>query len=256
MVIDFSRTKTDQSGENQLPKHLFANPYCPSVCVILGMALHVFGTTFRPNNDDKTLLFVGSSYSIFSRWLEKGLEEIDNLGFRIKDFGSHSFRKGIATYCSGFIGGPSVIAIFLRAGWSLGHVQDRYIKFSDGSDQFCGRIAAGLNFHGGSQFAVLPPHFESSEVLTHDQWMDICPGYNDYPSGFQACLPYFLASLVFHYDWWAAKNAMGKYVNISSKHPILQARVVTSGIISTLKEKVLGNFVSECSISGSFHYRR
>ncbi len=42
-----------------------------------------------------------------------------------EDFGTHSFRKGVASYVAGVIGGPGIVAIFLRAGWSLGQVLDR-----------------------------------------------------------------------------------------------------------------------------------
>jgi hypothetical protein len=74
------------------------------------------------------------------------LATIPNLGYNFSDFGAHSFRKAIATYASGFIGGHSVIAIFLLAGWSLGQVQGRYITYSNGGDHFCGRVAAGETF--------------------------------------------------------------------------------------------------------------
>lgn len=38
----------------------------------------------------------------------------------MREIGSHSFRKGISTFLSSVCSGPSVIAIYLRAGWSLG----------------------------------------------------------------------------------------------------------------------------------------
>jgi len=85
-------------------------------------------------------------------------------------------------------------------------VQDRYITYSDSGDHLCGRVAAGLNFNGGSKFAVLPPHFANSGVLLEDEWQNICPCYNEYPEGFQACLPYLLASLVHHYEWLTEKD--------------------------------------------------
>ena len=126
------------------------------------------------------------------------------------DVGTHSFRKGVATFCSGFIGGPSVIAIFLRAGWSLGQVQDRYIQFCEGGDQLAGRIAAGLNYNTGADFAVLPPHF-SGHALTPEEWLIILPYYESYPVNFQAVLPFLLASLVYHWDWIGAKDEHGEY---------------------------------------------
>jgi len=251
MVIDMSKHKGDETGEHIQPKHLYANPYNPEVCVILAMALHVFAISFRMDNDDKSLLFLGSPYDVFTKWLPTALVNIANLGYKVTDIGTHSFRKGIATYCAGFIGGPSVIAIFLRAGWSLGQVQDRYITHSEGADHLCGRVAAGLNFMSGSNFAVLPPHFANSNVLSEEEWNFICPCYSDYPEGFQACLPYFLASLVYHYDWITATDDNGNYVNISADHPIFNSRVVTSGAIERLKEHVIaGVTTGRCEVSG------
>lgn len=254
LVIDMSKQKADQTGERIVPKHLYANPYNPEICVILGLALHVFAVSFRMDNENRSSVFAGTPYSLFSKWLQNALDNIQNLGNEAKDYGTHSFRKGIATYCSGFIGGPSVIAIFLRAGWSLGQVQDRYITYSDGGDQFCGRISAGLNYNGGSQFAVLPPHFNitnNNVVLTREEWLLICPRYEQYPITFQSCIPYLLASLVYHHDWWSAKDEAGEYINISKYHPIHQSRVVTSGLLQRLKSQLSAiNTSGRCSVTG------
>lgn len=42
--------------------------------------------------------------------------ELLQMGIAIADLGTHSFRKGAATYLAGFVAGPTVIAIYLRAG--------------------------------------------------------------------------------------------------------------------------------------------
>ena len=131
------------------------------------------------------------------------------------------------------------MTIFLRAGWSLGQVQDRYITHCDGGDHLCGRIAAGLNFNQGSQFAVLGARFENCNVLSHTEWLQIAPDYDKYPTEFQACLPYFLASIVWHYDWINLKNSSGDYVNVDAAHPIRSSRLFTSNLIKALQEKIL-----------------
>lgn len=53
-------------------------------------------------------------------------EDID-LGSARQDLGTHSNRKGAATYLCGLAVCLSVVAIYLRAGWSVGKVQDQYI---------------------------------------------------------------------------------------------------------------------------------
>lgn len=50
---------------------------------------------------------------------------MNELGFDVTDFGTHSFRKGVVTFICGIIDGPNLASVFLRAGWSLGQVQDR-----------------------------------------------------------------------------------------------------------------------------------
>ena len=65
------------------------------------------------------------------------------MGMSITDIGTHSCRKGAATAISNCPGGPQSVSIWLRAGWSLGSVQDRYIFAGSGGDQFVGRAAAG-----------------------------------------------------------------------------------------------------------------
>ena len=102
LVIDMSKHKADQAGDQITLKHLYANPYNPEHCVILALALHIFAISFRPENEDKTLVFQGSPCDIFTKWLPTALQTIADLGYALTDFGTHSFRKGIASFCAGF----------------------------------------------------------------------------------------------------------------------------------------------------------
>ena len=82
------------------------------------------------------------------------------MGMLIVDLGTHSIRKGVSTFLSGI---PTAISIYLRAGWSLGNVQNRYILDGGGGDQLCGRAATGLDINDVS-FASLPPHFDQATL--------------------------------------------------------------------------------------------
>lgn len=42
----------------------------------------------------------------------------------------------------------SAVQVYLRAGWSLGNVQDRYIFAGPGGDQLVGRAVCGLPIDG------------------------------------------------------------------------------------------------------------
>ena len=99
-------------------------------------------------------------------------------------------------------GGPAAINIWLRAGWSLGSVQSRYIFEGAGGDQFVGIAATGLSTCD-PDFAILPPHFNTTKgpVISVQEWKDILPGYETYyPLTFLVALPHLLASLVYHQD--------------------------------------------------------
>lgn len=189
MVIVFPSHKGDKEGKNALPKHIYANTAEPHICPILSFAVYVF-TRGYGRGGSKTTIFSGEAESRFSKWLHKvcldNKELLVNQGIDISMIGTHSFRKGVASYLSGTPGGPTAISIYLRAGWSLGPVQSRYILEGEGGDQVCGRAATGLPVIDIS-FANLPPHFiKGDSGLTASEWEDILPGYSTfYPKSFR-----------------------------------------------------------------------
>jgi hypothetical protein len=90
-----------------------------------------------------------------------GKEFLSECGLSPSDIGTHSIRKGASTYvCSGCTGGPSIVSVCLRCGWSLGGVQDRYLRYESAGDQFVGRVVCGLPLDS-CEFAILPPHANS-----------------------------------------------------------------------------------------------
>ena len=157
-------------------------------------------TTIQPNYR----IFDGpSSEKRFSDVLNRTIaslpaSSVSRLGGEKKQLGTHSIRKGAASYCTGLINGPSTVQVFLRAGWSLGNVQDRYLFAGAGGDQLTGRVLSGLSFNDGS-FAALPQHFDA-EGLAGIQWTAILPHYTRLPETFKRALPYLLASICFHQE--------------------------------------------------------
>ena len=146
MVIVFPSHKGDKEGRNALPKHVYANIAEPSICPILSFAIYIFTRGYE-REGSKMTIFAGDAESRFSKWLanvcSKNKELLLTQGIDISMIGTHSFRKGIASFLSGTPGGPTAISIYLRAGWSLGPVQSRYILEGEGGDQVCGRAASG-----------------------------------------------------------------------------------------------------------------
>jgi hypothetical protein len=125
MVIVFPTHKGDKEGKTSLPKHVFANKKSPWICPILSFAIYLFTTGFRRSGAKRTVFGdTKETESRFSKWLKSTCGSLCHdlliLGILIAEIGSHSFRKGISTFLSSLCSGPSAIAIYLRAGWSLG----------------------------------------------------------------------------------------------------------------------------------------
>lgn len=239
LTVVLPRHKGDQEGKNASPKHVYANPLEPQLCPVLALAIHMFCGGFHDN--DYQNVFHGSSVeSKFGTWLDKILGNLDEqqlmtLGLPVKDVGTHSIRKGIATFLTSVPGGPSIISIFLRLGWSLGTVVSRYIFDGDGgNDQLLGRLACLLPFTD-TRFATLPPHF-IRHTVTDEQWLSILPHYHSYPTSFRTAIPYLLASIVYHKDWLRA--------NLHADHPLFLSRVFTQGHVRELHPYVVcGEFM-------------
>jgi hypothetical protein len=237
MVIVFPSHKGDQEGRNALPKHVYANPAEPNICPILSFAVYIFTRGYEREGSKRTI-FAGDAESRFSKWLGNLCTEnkdlLLNQGVEISMIGTHSFRKGIASFLSGTPGGPTAISIYLRAGWSLGPVQSRYILEGEGGDQVCGRAASGLPLTDVT-FANLPPHFllNDEEYLSSAEWEEILPGYSTfYPLNFREVIPFLLASLIYHQPYLATVESS------NPRHPLFLQRVWTSGVLLRLKDKV------------------
>ena len=55
-------------------------------------------------------------------------------------------RNIVMTKAVSVSGRPPGATVHLRAGWSLGPVQSRYILEGEGGDQVCGRAATGPRY--------------------------------------------------------------------------------------------------------------
>ena len=162
LAIFFAHMKNDQIGERKRdPRHIYANPIDPIVCPIL--ALGIYFIVFPLAGSKDTSLFPGTNqYIRFTKYFHSVLERheekwIDLFGCEITGIGVHSIRKGAATYVSsGSTCAPPQVATNIRAGWTMGAIQDTYLRYESAGDQYVGRVASGLPL-SSAQFAVLPP---------------------------------------------------------------------------------------------------
>ena len=266
MTVVFPRHKGDPEGKQADPKHVFANPNQPAICVILALAVYVFTMGVRaPGSSPKLFAQKENTEHRFSEWMKyilsghalftempadssitiedgkvwaghnwrvlrpvkwqaasdgterrhaDGAATIIELDVTVGgcvvledgsvfensreedgllkvltdavDIGVHSLRKGVTNHLTGMVAGPSGIAIFERAGWSLG-MHSRYITIGGGNDNLTGRAATGMDINSPS-FGALPPHFDLTEgdVLSVPQWEAILPNYSTfYPPTFR-----------------------------------------------------------------------
>jgi hypothetical protein len=132
LVIALPKTKTEQEGANDYPRHIYANPYDPCICAILSLAVNIFSRNFNciDENYNFNCLFEGTNQEDrFSKILGNVLHDLSEdekklLGVSIKELGTHSMRKGSTSYCTGMMGGPNIVSILVKSRmeyrWSTG----------------------------------------------------------------------------------------------------------------------------------------
>lgn len=254
LLISTPKHKGDQEGVKAYARHVYANPSDPVICPVLALAVLTFVRSLRHDPEASSSsskstsnfpVFDGTNNS--SRFSEVLLRtiglvsdaDVHLLGGEKKQLGTHSVRKGAASYCAGMMNGPSTVQVFLRAGWSLGNVQDRYLFAGQGGDQFTGRVLSGLSFIDSS-FATLPPHF-SEDGLRLIAWNTILPQYSRLPATFKQSLPMLLASVCYHEEWLRS--------TLPAHHPLFSTHLFASGAVEQLKPHVLLG-CSRCPVTG------
>ena len=107
LCIYFAHMKNDQLGERPRdPRHVFANPLIPEICPILAIGLHWLCYKFTP--DDIHLLPGSNQYERYRKILRRmsNIEsisaELKRMGIKFDQFGTHSMRKGSATFTYSF----------------------------------------------------------------------------------------------------------------------------------------------------------
>ncbi|POM62610.1 LOW QUALITY PROTEIN: hypothetical protein PHPALM_28209 [Phytophthora palmivora] len=187
------KSKTNQEGSGPKdPRHIYANPLNPITCWVTALAIYI---ACRP-------LFPGSHQKVrFGNTLSHLITQMTGLNH----YGTHSIRKGVATFaCSGTTGGPSIASVCLRVGWSLGGVlggvQDRYTRYESAGDQYLGRVVAGMPLNQ-AEFALLPPHFANNQDQVVQTSIDEMFPVMKSGSSLQDILKLCMASLVYHHDY-------------------------------------------------------
>jgi hypothetical protein len=236
LVVHVPRHKGNQQGSNMIDKHVYCNPFNPAICPIVALAIIILSTSNRIAGDiGCNLLFPGGAEDTYVKWLKllkNNLNAQQKLQLEIdpSEIGTHSTRKGAASYANGLIGAPNTVATNLRLGHSLGKVSQQYLFAGTGQDQQLGRLLAGLE-HQSINFSALPPRFKRSFMFEESELEEYVPIWPHVGVKFRSVIPYLIASFVHHYDWLVA--------NVRSDHPVFHSALVISGRISALKENIL-----------------
>jgi len=232
--VYFAQMKNDQEGDRPKDaRHVYANPIYPEVCPILALGLYFLIFGFDPAGRS---LFSGTSqYNRYlkqlHRLLEAESEELSDKGLKPSDLGTHSTRKGAASYASsGTTSCPPIMAITLRAGWTMSKVESAYYRFEGAGDQHVGRTVAGLP-SGKADFAILPPYFRQRTDRIKQIIQNCFPNAPDPGTLSPEVLEFCLASVVYHANTLRQLNA---------RHPVFQTALFTEpNLMSELLPQVI-----------------
>ncbi|POM80249.1 Hypothetical protein PHPALM_1941 [Phytophthora palmivora] len=186
---------------NCQPRHVYANLMAAEMCPILPLGKSIITVLHAVDDEDVHLFPRNAEYERFRKLLGRVLKgpqaaaELERRGTIAGDIGTHSMPKGAPTFCSsGSTACPPSVAVHLRAGWSMGGVQDRYLRHDAAVDMFVGRTVSGLPILQ-TEVAVLPPHFVTRDE-TVKQAKQIC--FPSLPEQIEFVAEFALASLIYH----------------------------------------------------------
>ncbi len=115
----------------------------------------------------------------------------------------------------------------------------------EGSDRFYGRVVVCELPILSHEFATLPAHLSNAALqqLTDNDWASLLPGFRFYPETLRQVIPFLLAAMVFHEDFFV--------YFLSAEHGIFHSPVLLRGYIKTLRGKaVTPSHCSSCPDCG------
>ena len=166
-IFYFGTPKGNQTGERSSdPWHVYSNPKNPTIFPVLALDEYLFYnldilTTNSP-------LFPGNcQYEIFLKMFHKVIKEhfdrFQPLGVEKGMIGAHYIRKGaITVVANGYTFSPPMASIFLRSGWIMGTIIDRFIHYEKAGDQFVGLSVTGI-YSLNKDFRMSPVHWDWTE---------------------------------------------------------------------------------------------
>ena len=174
MKVYFPKHKSDQHGlTSSEPRHVYSNPLDPNICPIRALGAYLIAFPDILNHKHGRLYPGESQKKRFGKQLgvvlKRHYHEFQEIGCDANDIGTHSIRKGAATYCTcACHPGPPIVSVCLRAGWTLGRVKERYLKYDAAGDQLVGRCLSGIHPQN-KLFSISPVFFYKMTQQTKKQ---------------------------------------------------------------------------------------
>jgi len=209
LLVYMKKTKTDQDGNHgRTPYNCYFNAVDPHLNLGLALGMYLLSNPGIVSNPQNKLFPAEHQYngytSILNKIIESNKEEFARIGVQPGTIGTHSARKGAATYASnGSTSSPSLGAICRRAGWKMSGTHEKYIKFEKAGDQYLGRLLCGLNVLL-PEFAMTPPFFNCSEDELNEidaVLMSFVPGSPVISAITFEVLRMCFACVVYHHDF-------------------------------------------------------
>jgi hypothetical protein len=242
MTVLYEKGKTNQDGMNKVPWHIYANPKDPLICAVLAMGLKLCTETDTFGSRPFKLFPSPTTDNSFSFWIRKTADRLAqesavSLSIPAERIGTHSLRKGAATYVNGLNDAPDTDSVKLRMEHRLGGCDFRYIFRGAGNDMLVGRSVSGMDTTS-VEMGVLPPHFKSHvDVSCVISQAIITRATNSLKRAF----PFLVASVIYHWEWLRS--------NLPENHPFFLSKIYTSGVYAQWKPLVISGLV-ECPETG------
>jgi hypothetical protein len=226
LLVKIPTTKSDQAGTMSYFKRVYANALNPFVCPILALAIEVFS---RDSSDvDPDRVFPGHLPHLihnfgFKKFLRKTFG-LTGLGFDTSRITGHSpKRSAIMT-----VSDCEVIqwhSAELRADHKCGITSSYQTSPAPQQDGIMGRLLSCLPF-GERDFNLAPPHFDAKDIVSVP-FSKMVTHFESYTTEFKSVLPFFFASLVYHWEW-IEKNMSPSHPIFASKFAVLYNRNIPS----------------------------
>jgi hypothetical protein len=200
-------SKSDQLGDLSYSKLMYASVTEPESCVVLCLALDVCSKSRYDDSESFQNIFPPGFRTSLPTFFRSFINHMDDEDKAAMDVGT-CFRHLPITLHTPKRTGSVILHSCQGVHWNSCRqrgdhrvdTEDSYLRYpSEVQDGIMGRVLAGLEF-GSSGFEIQAPHF-SPEMVNTIPYSKLIPGYDKFPVQVRNLAPFFIASIIWHYEW-------------------------------------------------------